>query len=271
MKRFMHYLIRILVVIIAAIISFLILLIWLYMQDPAYLIHWWNHRIKTQCDVQDNNNMNGIPSYIDAWNSNNSDIIDLHRLITLHHDEINNEVNTLITYHDGDVLDTVNETNNWLKTESRWRPVWIKLMGEFTSVADNLPTLKTILQNCQQVPDFYISIFYPGMTVVESQAHDRSMLHYQYGLNIPYSDVGLKINGFDAKWQERSGQVWDNTLPHSAWNHTDKPRIVLFANVYRQLSSIDNLASKLIHYSLKNTPEVAKFQTLLQHSSFKLQ
>lgn len=264
----MHYIIRVLVVIAAGIIALILMLVWLWLQPPAYIINWWNQRIKSQCDIQDSESMNGIPSYIDAWNSKNTHVVSLHQLITLNHEAILAEVESLLQHHSGDVLDINLDQDTWCKTKSRWRPIWIKFMGDLTSAASSLPTLYAILQEAKHVPNLYISIFYPGMTVVESKSNDRSLLHYQYGLKIPYADIGLKINGFDAKWIERAGQVWDNTLPHSAWNHTDQPRIVIFADVYRQLNALDNVGTTLIHHLLKSTSEANNFKTLLQHSSF---
>jgi len=239
---------RILSIIIAIIVFIVIIIIWLWYRDSSNLIEWWNRRIKSECDEQDRYSLNGIPSYYSAWDCPNKTAIEFHRLIKLNHEDILEEVMEVIKNRG-----EMEEDNNseLFKEENKWNPIWVRLMGEWRDEADKLPTLKRIVGLFPDIPIVHISVFYPGITLVENKNKSRSFYKYHYGLKIPYGDIGLKISGFDVKWKEMEGFIWDDTLIHSAWNHTSEPRIVIFADIFRELSPINTIGSKAIYSILK--------------------
>ncbi|MFT5679779.1 MAG: aspartyl/asparaginyl beta-hydroxylase (cupin superfamily) [Myxococcota bacterium] len=53
------------------------------------------------------------------------------------------------------------------------------------------------------------------------------------GLRIPEGDVGLTVDGAVHRWQEGRSLIWDPTLPHKAWNHTDHDRHLLLLDFFR--------------------------------------
>ena len=241
---------RILSIIIAIIVFIVIIIIWGWYGESYNLIEWWNRRIKSECDEQDKHSINGIPSYYNAWDCPNKTAIEFHRLIKLNHDDILEEVMEVIKNKEegGNMEDDENEL---FKEEKKWNPIWVRIMGEWSNESDKLPTLKRIISLFPEIPIVHISVFYPGITVVESKNKSRAFHKYHYGLRIPYGDVGLKISGFDVKWKEKEGFIWDDTLIHSAWNHTCEPRIVIFADIFRELSGINSIGSKAVYTILK--------------------
>src|SRR3972149_9689870 len=229
----MELIYRISTIIISMIIFSIIVIFWLWCRNPYHLIKWWNYRIKTECDLQDLNSINGIPSYHNVWDSSNKTAIELHRLIRLNHDDILYEVTN--------IMDRKNKNNihdPWMKDEEKWNPIWIKIMGDWDIASDELPTLKRITSMFPEISMLHVSIFYPGNTLVEHRGLSRAVQRYHYGLKVSPGDVGLKIAGYDVKWKEKEGFIWDDTLSHSAWNHTSEPRIVIFADIARNLSPI---------------------------------
>lgn len=222
---------RFLSIIIMIISMIIIILMWLwYRKYPhrGYFINWWNRRIKYECDMQDAYSLNGIPSYYNAWNSPNTKATELHRLIRLNHDEILTEVMELLKNHNSD-------------------DIWVRIMNKWVSTADKLPTLKRITSLFPEISGLHVSIFNPGTTLLEHRGVSRTVQRYHYGLKIPAGDVGLKIDGYNVKWVEKEGFVWDDTLLHSAWNHTDEARIVIFADIFRDLSVGNKMGSYFMH------------------------
>lgn len=262
----MNMVYRIFCIAIVFIIFMIILATWLWYRNPYYLVTWWNRRIKNECDQQDANPLNGIPSLHDIWNCSNKTAIELHRLISLNHDDILSEVIETMNNYDGVPMNEIDcVQKNWLKDENRWRPIWVRFMGDWAGSANRLPTLKRIVSLFPDVSILHVSIFYPGTTLVEHRGPSRAVHRYHYGLKIPEGDVGLKIASYDVKWKEKEGFIWDDTLPHSAWNHTSEPRIVIFADIFRELSPINSGGSKLIYSLLQRTKHVSNIKTRLQH------
>lgn len=257
---------RILFIILIFILLVIVVLVWLWYRNPYYLITWWNNRIKSECDLQDSNPLNGIPSYHDASSCENKTVKEFHNLIYLHHDTILSEVTELMKIYKGLPMNEIDIVQKeWLKNEDRWRPIWIRFMGEWTGSANKLPTLKYIASLFSNISILHISIFYPGTTIVEHRGPSRAVHRYHYGLKIPNGDVGLKIAGQNVKWKEKEGFIWDDTLLHSAWNHTSEPRIVIFADIFRELSTINSIGSNFIYYLLQRTKHVSQVKTKLQH------
>lgn len=255
----------ILIIIGIIIISVTCISVWLWYCDPYYIINWWNGLIKTECDQQDINPLNGIISYHDAWDCPNNTAIQLHQLIHVNHDKILTEVLETIKHYDGFPISEISWVHDkWFKNDDKLHPIWVRFMGDWAGSADRLPTLKHIVSLFPEIPTLHVSIFYPGTTLVERQGPSRTVHRYNYGLKIPYDDVGLKISGFDVKWKEKEGFIWDDTLPHSAWNHTSEPRIVISADIPRDMSFINNIGSQIIYYLAQRTKHVSHIKTCLQ-------
>jgi len=256
---------RVLSIIIAFMIFTIIIVTWLWYQDPYYVVTWWNRRIKGECDQQDALPLNGIPSYQDAWECCSRTATELHRLIQLNHDDILAEVEETMEHYDGAPMNDIDSVQRkWMKNEDRWRPIWVRFMGDWAGSADRLPTLKRIVSLFPDITILHVSIFYPGTTLVQHRGPSRAVHRYHYGLKIPYGDVGLKIAGYDVKWKEKEGFIWDDTLPHSAWNHTSQPRIVIFADIFRELSTVNSTGSRVIYSMLQQTKHVAHIKARLQ-------
>ncbi len=223
--------------------------IWIFCYSSSknsnYIISLCNQFIKSECDQQDMISLNGIPSYHNVWDSSNKSAIELHRMIYINHDEILAEVTELLESN-------YDKLSEGLNNEDGWNPIWIKFLNTYSTISQKLPKLKSISELFPEVITFYISIFHPGNILVERKGTLRIAHRYHYGLKIPENDVGLKISGFNVKWEEKEGFVWDDTLSHSAWNHGIKPRIVIFAHVLRDLSFINKLGSNVIYSLLQN-------------------
>lgn len=241
--------------IILILILGVLFVLWLWYREPVQLLNWWNQQIKVECDRQDHISLNGIPSYQNAWECSNQTAMEFHRLIQLYHDQILAEVSAIKSDPSENTI-----SSPLLKSEDKWHPIWVKFMGDYTGSSDRLSILKQISKLFPEVITLYVSIITPGTTVIESRGLNRMVYRYNYGLKTAPGDVGLNIRGFDVKWVEREGFIWDNTLSHSAWNHTSEPRIVIMADIMRELSPINSLGSHLLYGWLRRTKPIRQIQ-----------
>src|SRR5437868_13438432 len=217
---------QILSILLAVIVFICSIILWMWYKNPQYLISNLNNRID---DNQE--------TIISAWDSENKNIVEFNQLITINHDDILAEViETMKEYKDVPMNEISSINEEWLKNEDKWHPIWVRFMGEWTKTADKLPTLKRIASLFPEVVVLHVSIFYPGMTIIEHKGIARSVDRYHYGLKVPTNDIGLKIGNMDVKWQEKEGYVWDDTISHSVWNNSETVRIVIFADIFKDLS-----------------------------------
>jgi aspartyl/asparaginyl beta-hydroxylase (cupin superfamily) len=57
-------------------------------------------------------------------------------------------------------------------------------------------------------------------------------LRCHLGLSIPDGDCGLTVAGETRRWREGTCLVFDDSLEHTAWNHTEAPRVVLIVDLW---------------------------------------
>lgn len=221
----------------------IVMMIWIWTQDPIQVISWWNRRLKPECDEQDAHSLNGIPSYHNAWNHSNKTVQQFNHLVHVHRDEILREF------------------------QGETQSIWIRYMGEWSAEAIKIPTLKKIASLFPDIPNLGITIFQPGTTLINQSESSQIFHKYHYGLKVENNDIGLKIANFDVKWEQHEGFTWDSTLSHSIWNHTLEPRIIIFADVFRNFSLINSLGSHRIYSMFQYIPEIIQKKTELQEES----
>lgn len=251
--------------VIALIIISILLLAWFWYHNPCQIITWWNRIIRSECDQQDAHPLNGIPSYHNAWDSSNRTAQQFHSLVSLHHEDILSEVLQAINEYDGLSSEETNwESSHWLKDERKWHPIWIRFMGQWAGSSERVPSLKKIASFFPQITALHVSVFRAGAGLVEHRGPNRITQRYHYCLQVAENDIGLRIAGFDVKWKEREGFVWDDTLEHSAWNHTSQTRIVIFADILREFSLINSIGSTIIYNLMQKSKHVSHIKTSLQ-------
>jgi len=218
----------VIIIIIILIITFVI-----FLHHPHKLLLPLTSHLLSECDTQDFPFLNGIPSYKNAWDCNNRSVTEFHGLITLYHSDILAEVLDIMDF-------------NLLST------IGVRFMGNLIGSSDRLQTLQKIVALFPEVKNLHVSLFHPGSTLIEYSAPNNFTHRYHYGLKVTNNDIGLNIKGFDVKWKEKEGFIWNNTLPHSVWNHTNDVRIVIFADIARNLSFISSKILSLQPDTLNN-------------------
>lgn len=225
------------------ILMFICVFVWFWFFKNDRCVDIINNIVGYESDREDKNCINGIYSYNDGLNCSNKTVNHLNKLLYLYHDEILNEIMNVEGYNM-----STNFEEEWINKENKWNPVWIRFLNNNTHFAKSIPTLNKILKYFPEIPMIYISIFHPGMIIIEDETKDRGIYKYRYCLKADDRDIGLKIKGFDVKWKEKQGIIWNPNIMHSVWNHTTKTRIMICADIFKDLTIINNLFTKKIYY-----------------------
>jgi len=121
--------------------------------------------------------------------------------------------------------------------DNRWTSFYLKVYDNDIPSAKQLApkTMKLI----DQVPSMNIALFAclnPGKKINNHHDPFAYTLRYSLGLSTPDSaESGLVVNGEDYTWGDGKSIIFDETYMHSAYNDSDKPRIILMTDIDRPL------------------------------------
>ncbi len=123
--------------------------------------------------------------------------------------------------------------------DGRWTSFYLKVYdNKLPSAYELAPKTMALLD---QMPTMNIALFavlMPGKKLNRHHDPFAYTVRYSLGLSTPNDEgCGLTINEDDYIWRDGESVVFDETYIHSAWNNTDKPRIILMTDVDRPLKS----------------------------------
>jgi|SRR5690554_1473029 len=123
--------------------------------------------------------------------------------------------------------------------DNRWTSFYLKLYDHHIPSAHALaPKTMALLQ---QLPNLNLALFavlLPGKQLNRHHDPFAYTLRYSLGLSTPNDPAcGLTVNGEDYIWRDGESIIFDETYLHSAYNHTDRPRIILMTDIDRPLKS----------------------------------
>jgi aspartyl/asparaginyl beta-hydroxylase (cupin superfamily) len=131
------------------------------------------------------------------------------------------------------------DTGKELDVHKKWRMCVLKNMGVWDNQSKTLyPTLNQFVEEmgdtCRSVG---YSILEPGGNVIthtdtEENHEDYVIVHAP--LIVPEGDVGFIENDERGKWIEGECFILDVESPHSIWNYTDKPRVVVLFELLKK-------------------------------------
>ncbi len=119
-------------------------------------------------------------------------------------------------------------TSFYLKVYDNKLPSAYKLAPRTMALLDQMPTMNIAL----------FAVLMPGKKLNRHHDPFAYTVRYSLALSTPNDEgCGLTINEEDYIWRDGESVVFDETYIHSAWNNTDKPRIILMTDVDRPLKS----------------------------------
>jgi len=254
------------------------------MTNAYEIINWWNHKVKplrdrqnaeviymaqsmrVSCYTQQGLRMEPCPpGLIYAEYSPHAGIRDLHACIHAFRKQIHQEVTALVQRGYMGVPMVEMDTAQRSLGDPRWRPIWVKFLHTWAGTAQYLPTLRHILQLLgRDVLLLHVSVFGPGTQLPEHRGISMGVVRYHYALDIPEGDTGMVIGGKRFKWAKHRGYAFDDTYPHAAWNHTNSPRWVIFADLPRELDFPYNIINSAMHHIIEYTSHVKAIAARLE-------
>jgi beta-hydroxylase len=97
----------------------------------------------------------------------------------------------------------------------------------------------------------------PGRRLPEHRGPNKGVLRYHLGLKVPAPDsCGIRVGGQTRHWREGEGLLFDDTLPHEAWNDGDQPRVVLLVDVIRPLRFPYSWINRAAFHGIARTSQV---------------
>jgi hypothetical protein len=235
-----------------------------------YLIGCWGYmleNVKTrQNSVAYNDLTNVVPSLMKAKTCPLKSARKLESLVTANHDKIMEEIETLMNTYEGIAMADVDDVqSSFIKGSKDWKTLWVKFLNGWAGTADDLPTLRDITKEMgDDVTLLHVSILRPGMRLPPHKGIHAGVWRYHYGLTIPEGDTGLNIEGSNFKWKEGEGVIWDDSLMHSAWNMTNENRLIIFADLPRDLNPIASYINRLVINVAQCTKRVKRIKKLIK-------
>jgi aspartyl/asparaginyl beta-hydroxylase (cupin superfamily) len=107
-----------------------------------------------------------------------------------------------------------------------------KVSGEFKN---KCPKTMGYLNKVPGLVSLSISKLAPKSVLAEHSGDTNAIMRCHLGVEIPAGlpEVGLKVNGEERGWVEGKWVIFNDAYRHSAWNNTDKRRIVIIIDIIR--------------------------------------
>ncbi|RUQ94633.1 aspartyl/asparaginyl beta-hydroxylase domain-containing protein [Legionella septentrionalis] len=138
--------------------------------------------------------------------------------------------------------------------------------------SENCPKTTTIIKQIPGVVSAFFSILAPGREIPEHHGPYNGVLRCHLGLIIPKEQTsGLKVGEVIEHWIPGKVIIFDDTQPHSAWNHSvDEYRVVLFIDFLRPLPYPVHLLNKLFYQFLSTDKDIQEGLDYLKNRKLTL-
>jgi aspartyl/asparaginyl beta-hydroxylase (cupin superfamily) len=152
-----------------------------------------------------------------------------------HWTDIKPELQNLI--HDTDKQFTSNSYVGLTKGDS-WSSytfLFWKIRSRKDLLGDKCPTLAKYLQQVPGLVSFSLSRLAANTTVEPHRGDTNAVMRCHLGIEVPAGlpDCGLQAGTEQQAWGEGKWLFFNDAFKHSAWNNTDKRRIVIIMDVIR--------------------------------------
>ena len=131
--------------------------------------------------------------------------------------------------------------------ESSWWRTGLLLVRRRRCVplADWFPRTVDALLAVPGMSSAMVSVFGPGTELPEHRGDNAGGLRLLYGIACPPGS-GHSVNGTSLEVGEGEVMLFDDTELHAAWNRSDRPRVLLLADVERPLPRVAAMRNSVV-------------------------
>ncbi len=153
--------------------------------------------------------------------------------------KLKNEFVTVHGYDTGNIPLYSEYIGNSLDPQNKWKMLVIKIMGKWED--KNLSRYPILTELVKSFGDTCRSAGYsvldaggvvPMHTDTEEGHENYVICHVP--LIIPLGDVGFSEGDYRGRWFEGECFLLDVETPHSVWNHTSSPRVVVLLELLKE-------------------------------------
>lgn len=95
------------------------------------------------------------------------------------------------------------------------------------------PKTISLLKSIPSVINAGFSCLEPNKTTDTHSDDNDKFYRFQLPLIVPKGDTGFKVNDIVINYKINEPFIFDDCMPHSGWNYTDKIRVVLICDIAR--------------------------------------
>lgn len=138
--------------------------------------------------------------------------------------------------------------------EGPWRAGVLISDGRPSALArEAFPTTLAALSVVPGLKAALWSVLDPGTELVEHRGPNAGVLRYHLGIDCP-DGAALVVDGTVVPYVDDAGTLFDDTVPHAAWNRSDRRRITLFCEVERPLPGRAAILNRLVQRLIAADP-----------------
>ena len=129
----------------------------------------------------------------------------------------------------------IEQVNTQINTDDQWKTYFLHYYGYRLAKAEReCPATVAALHKVPGLQFAMLSILAPGKHIPAHKGPYAGVLRYHLGVDVPEGCV-LRIDEERRSWQNGKSLVFDDSFEHEVWNHSDRPRCVLFVDFERPL------------------------------------
>ncbi len=152
----------------------------------------------------------------------------------------------------------LSEDQQVLTQGTDWKTFFFYAYGHRADAnCERCPATSRALERISGMKTAFFSILAPGKRIPEHRGPYKGVLRYHLALRIPSpAECGICVGGETRHWDEGKSLIFDDTLPHTAWNDSPARRVVLFVDFMRPLWFPLSLLNRLMMWHISRTPFV---------------
>ena len=125
---------------------------------------------------------------------------------------------------------------------TNWQALVLRMQGsKVPSAAALCPQTYDLVNNIKEIDSAMLSVLQPGATIENHCGPSKAELRYHLPLVVPTSDpeiCGIRVGDTTRGWSVGESLIFDDTIDHEAWNHSEQVRVVLFIGCRRPMPAL---------------------------------